>query len=89
MRIKFRKGMQRRFIEKVLEKLRVPSLRSLSQFGLDVKYSTLKNYFSEKRLLPEDFFKDLIKLSKLNEKEFDFEIIKNNWGQVKGGKRTL
>ena len=85
-RVKFRKGEQRKFLKKVLEELNCPSLRALNQYGFDISYSTLKNYFTEERLLPEDFFKDLCYLSKIKKEELDFEFIEDNWGQIKGGK---
>jgi len=87
MRIKFKKGEQRKFLQKVLEKSGSPSLRELVRRGFDVPYSTLKNYFSEQRFLPEDLFRDLIKFADLDAKDFSFEIVGENWGQSKGGRR--
>jgi len=87
MRIKFRKGRQREFIQKVLLNLHSPSLRSLNQFGFEVNYQTLKSYFSENRTLPKDFFDDLCELSGIDEKEIKFELLDDNWGKVKGGKK--
>lgn len=86
MRVKFNKGKQREFLKKVLEKTNCPSLRELINRGIDVNYSTLKNYFNEERLIPEEFFKELIIFSGLSEKDFQFELIKENWGQSKGGR---
>lgn len=80
-------GSQRKFLKKVLEELNCPSLRALNQFGFDIPYSTLKNYFVEERLIPEDFFNDLCYLSKIGKEELNFELVEDNWGQVKGGKR--
>lgn len=85
-RVKFKKGEQRKFIKDVLEKLNCPSLRALNQFGFDISYSTLKNYFVESRLLPEDFFRDLCYLAKINVDDLDVKFLEENWGQVKGGK---
>jgi len=85
MRVKFKKGKQREFIGKVIEQLNLVSLRSLLQYGFDVPYSTLKNYYVEDRTLPNEFFEQLCDLSKLNKKDFNYEIIEDNWGQVKGG----
>jgi len=97
-RIKFRKGPQgddplnegpqRKFLKRVLEELNCPSLRALNQFGFDIPYSTLKNYFSEERLIPEDFFKDLCYLAKINLRELKVKILEENWGQVLGGKSS-
>lgn len=85
-RVKFKKGFQRKFLQEVLKKSGCPSLRELINRGFDIPYSTLKNYYSEDRLLPEQFFESLCKFSKINENEFDFEILPKYWGQIKGGK---
>ena len=86
MRIKFQNGQQREFIKKVIEKINCPSLRELINRGIEVNYSTLKNYFNEERCLSEGLFYELIEISGLNKNELHFEIINENWGQVKGGK---
>lgn len=86
MRVKFSKGKQREFLKKVLEKTNCPSLRELINRGIDVNYSTLKNYYGEERLISEELFKELIVFSGLNEEDFEFELISENWGRVKGGK---
>jgi hypothetical protein len=88
MRIKFAKGKQREFIKRVLEKINCPSLRELINRGAEVNYSTLKNYFNEDRLIPEELFNELIELGGLNKKEFNFETINENWGQINGGKKS-
>jgi len=85
-RIKFEKGKQREFFKKVLEKINCPSLRELINRGISVNYSTLKNYFNEDRIISEELFNELIELGGLNKKDFNFEIINENWGQIKGGK---
>jgi len=85
-RIKFKKGEQRNFLKKVLEKTNCPSFRSISQFGFEIPYSTLKNYFSEKRLLPEDLFLDFCQLAKINPENLGIKSLSENWGQIKGGK---
>jgi hypothetical protein len=87
-RVKFRKGEQRKFLQKVLENVNCPTLRAFLQFGFDVPYSTLKNYYSEVRLLPENFFNSLIKFGEIDLNDFNFEFVENNWGQVKGGKTS-
>lgn len=86
MRVKFSKGKQREFLNKVLEKTNCPSLRELISRGIEVNYSTLKNYFNEERLISEELFKELMVFSGLNDENFEFELIDENWGQVKGGK---
>ena len=85
-RVKFRKGLQRNFIQEVLKRINCPSLRELINRGIDINYSTLKNYYNEDRLISEGIFNELIGISGLNKSEFNFELIDENWGQVKGGK---
>ncbi|MCR4285089.1 MAG: hypothetical protein NUV97_03550 [archaeon] len=82
-RIKINSISQRKFLDLMVEKLNSPSLRGLLQFGFDVKYSSLKNYYSGIRLIPKDLFDDLIELSGVS---VDFEIVGGSWGQIKGGK---
>ncbi len=86
MRVKFKKGMQREFLKKVIIKLNSPSLRGLLQFGFDVNYQTLKSYFLEHRLLPKDLFLDLCYLAKINSDDLNVEYLEDNWGRVLGGK---
>ena len=86
MRIRFRKGKQRKFLDLVVERLSSPSVRGILQFGVGVPYSTLKNYYNESRLLPEELFDDLCELAGIDRGDLDFEVVGNNWGRVKGGK---
>lgn len=85
-RVKFRKGFQRKFIQKVLNELNCPSLKELINRGFDIPYSTLKNYFSELRLIPFNLFEELCGIAKIDIKSLDIEILNSNWGQIKGGK---
>jgi hypothetical protein len=87
MRIKFKKGRQREFIEEVLAKLMAPSLRSLKQYGINVNYQTLKAYYNESRNLPESLFMDLCILSGIEASKAKVKRLTDNWGQVKGGKK--
>jgi hypothetical protein len=88
-RIKFsRKGMQRKFLNRVLFIIGCPSLRSIRERGFDFNYSTLKNYFNEDRLLPEDFFRDLCFIGKIDINKLRFQVLDGNWGQIKGGKSS-
>ena len=87
-RVRFRKGMQRRFLKKILFEIGCSSLRELRNRGIDIPYSTLKNYYSEKRFLPEIFFRDLCLLAKMNKKSVNLERIDSNWGQIIGGKKS-
>jgi len=86
-RVKFQKGEQRKFIQDVLGRINSPSLRELGN-RLGVNYSTLKNYFNEERCLPENLFNDLLYISKINKENYKMEYLKENWGQVKGGKKS-
>ena len=86
MRIKFEKGKQREFLDLVIEKLNSPSLRGILQFGFNVSYSTLKNYYNEDRLLSKELFEDLLEVANLKKEDFEFKELDENWGKVKGGK---
>ncbi len=87
-RVKFSKGEQRNFLKTVLKAINCPSLRELNNRGFEISYSTLKNYYSEKRLLPLNFFNDLCFLGKINPKDFDIIVVEDNFGQVLGGKKS-
>lgn len=87
MRIKFKKGKQREFLNLAIKKLNGVSLRGILQFGLDVSYDCLKNYYIERRLMNKDFFEDLCHLSKINFNDLKFDSLEDNWGQIKGGKK--
>ena len=89
MRIKFVKGEQRKFLDLVIERLNAPSLRGILQFGFDVPYSTLKNYYNESRLLPEDFFESLCDVANLDKSELEYEFVEENWGKILGGRTNF
>ena len=86
VRIKFKVGEQRKFLELCRDKLDAPSVVSLLQFGIDCSLSSLKNYYSERRLLSEKIFIELCHLSKIDFGDLKFERLDENWGKVKGGK---
>ncbi len=86
MRIKFKKGEQRKFLDLVVGKLNSPSVRGILQFGFDVPYSTLRNYYNESRLISKDLFDDICEIALIDKSELEFEVIDENWGKVKGGK---
>ena len=87
MRIRFlEKGEQRIFLDLVVERLSSPSVRGILQFGFDVPYSTLKNYYNESRLLPVELFDDLCEISGVDKRGLNFEKVYENWGKVRGGK---
>jgi len=84
MRIKFRKGNQRKFFELVLEGAASPSLRELGR-RIGINYQTLKNYYSDRRLIPEELFNVLCRVAEIDKNKLHFEMILDSWGQVKGG----
>jgi len=85
-RIRFHKGEQKKFLNKIIANLNCISLRGILQFGFDIPYSTLKNYYSERRLMPKNLFENLCHIGKINPSELNIKFIEGNWGQVKGGK---
>ncbi len=86
-RVKFNKGMQRKFLDRVLESIGCPSLRALRERGIEVNYSTLKNYYIEDRLMNEVLFSDLCYISGIKKEDLNFELLDENWGQSKGGSK--
>lgn len=80
MRIKFKKGQQRKFLLNVLKSINSPSLRELSR-RIEFSYSSLKNYFTERRILPENLFRDLCFLVGMSEKNLKITCLGDNWGQ--------
>ena len=88
MRIKFEKGEQRKFIDLAMLKLSCPSLTELINRGIEVSYSSLKNYYTERRCLPENLFADLCKLSEIKSEGLKFRKMGDFWGQSKGGKKS-
>jgi len=88
MRIRFPKGKQRKFLNLTIERLNSPSLRGILQFGLGIAYSTLKNYYNESRLLPKELFEDLCEIARIDKLELNFEEVDENWGKIKGGKKS-
>ncbi len=86
MRVKFEKGKQRYFLKNVLVKTNCPSLKELINRGFDFNYSTLKNYYSELRLMPEELVRNLCLFSKIDFDKLDILLIEDNWGRVLGGK---
>jgi len=87
MRIRFlEEGRQRVFLDLVIRKLNAPSLRGLLQFGFDVRYSTLKNYYVGARLMPKGLVLDFCDVAGIKMDELGLEEVEDNWGKVRGGK---
>jgi len=84
----FHKGEQRKFLDLVVVRLNCISIRGILQFGFDIPYSTLKNYYVERRLIPLSFFQSLCHLAKIDSTKLNIKYIESNWGQVKGGKKS-
>jgi hypothetical protein len=87
-RIKFKKGKQREFLREVLIKINCPSLRELRKRGFEASYSALKNYYVERRNLPENLFYDLLNISGMDKSNINFDVVDDNYGQIKGGKKS-
>jgi hypothetical protein len=85
-RIKFAKGKQKEFFDKILVSIGSPSIRELGNRLTGINYQTLKNYYSERRLLSDSLFEDLLELSGLKKNDSNFEELGERWGQIKGGK---
>ena len=85
-RVKFRKGEQRKFLDLIINKLNCVSLRGILQFGFEIKYASLKNYYTERRLMPRNLFESLCRIAKINTSDFKINYLDENWGQVKGGR---
>jgi hypothetical protein len=85
-RVLFKQGEQRKFFDLVVKRLNCLSVRGILQFGFDISYSTLKNYYTERRLISRGFFESLCHIAKIDILTLDFGFINGNWGQVKGGK---
>lgn len=86
-RVKFYKGKQREFLNNVVKNTNSPSLRSINQFGFNIKYSTLKAYYNENRTLPESLFLDLCRLANINPVSLKIKMLDENWGKIKGGSK--
>jgi hypothetical protein len=87
-RILFHKGEQRKFLDLVVERLNCISIRGILQFGFDMPYATLKNYYIERRLIPKSFFESLCHIAKIEREKLEVRYVNGNWGQVIGGKKS-
>lgn len=89
MRVKFedRYG-QKKFLNLVLKNLSCPSISAFDQFGFEIPYSTMKNYFSELRFLPKELFDNLCYLAKINPEDLKISFLDESWGKSKGGKKS-
>ena len=88
-RIIFKKSEQREFLNSVKTNLNCTSIRGLLQFGLDIPYPTLKNYYNEHMSLPQSLFDNLCHLAKINPRNLEVSYLEENWGQIKGGKKGI
>jgi len=85
-RVLFNKGRQRAFLDLVVKKLNCVSVRGILQFGFDISYDCLKNYYCERRLIPIGFFESLCYVARIDKRKLKFKTVDENWGQVKGGR---
>jgi len=88
MRIKFNKGKQKEFLNNCILKLHSLSLNSLLEFGITTTSSSLKNYYSERRLLPRELFEELCHLTKIDMENLNYQEFEENWGKSIGGKKS-
>jgi len=82
-----KKNGQRTFFTEVLLRTGCVSLRALRERGIKIPYSTLKNYYIVERLMPLELFEELRGLGGLPSNQFETRLIKDHWGQEKGGKK--
>lgn len=85
-RVLFVKGKQRKFLDLVINKLGCITLRGILQFGFNIKYSSLKSYYIERRKIPRGFFEELCYLAKINEDSLGIKYVADNLGQILGGR---
>jgi len=86
MRIKLKKGYQKRLILKAKKNLTWKRLGELSQINKDYLRRDLLN---ERVLLSEKDYRELSKIAKIDYDEFILKTMNDNWGQVKGGEKSL
>ncbi|MFH1365606.1 MAG: LAGLIDADG family homing endonuclease [archaeon] len=82
-RIQLKSGEQRRLLISLSKKF--GSLKKVAK-KLDIPYSTLKNYNSESRLLPERLFDKILTLLPIQRESIDFTYLDATWGASLGGK---
>jgi hypothetical protein len=87
-RIRFRKGKQRELLFVTEQKLKMNQREFSNLLGINRR--TLRNWLSERNLLPlwaYDILKEKFPNS-ISYEKFITEKLNRNWGSVKGGKRT-
>ena len=85
-RIKVINISQRKFLDLCISKLDCLSLRGLLDYGFGVKYDALKSYYANRRLLPRDFFENLLTITELESPEV--EVLGEFWGRRIGGEKS-
>lgn len=87
MRIKFKKGEQKKLILFAINK--AGTERKLSKL-INLSKGSIYGYKHEIRTLPEERFKKLLNFLNLKEEDFAIDsILDNNWGQKLGGKAVV
>lgn len=85
-RVKLNKGKQRELILILSNKF--GSVRKMAKkFG--IPYSTMKGYFEEVRLLPENLFNKILSLSNMKKNDLKISYLSANWGSILGGKMGM
>ncbi len=84
-RVLLPKEVQRNLCQSAKQKL--GSSWSVLSEHLQVSPKAFENWYRGERLLPEKIFKNLTKLSKYHIEYF--ELLPDNWGQIKGGRRNI
>ncbi len=87
MRVLFKKGEQRKFILKCCDGYNLPEFLELNK--IIIPCSTFRKYYQERLTLPYDIFERLCKCSKIDRNSFNFKLLEDNWGLVKGGKKGI
>lgn len=88
MRIKLLNRTQKSFLDECIFLLKSPSLINLLDYGISTTYSSLKNYYSNRRLMPKDLFEELIHITKIDKEIIKYEELNESWGKSKGGKTS-
>ena len=88
MRVKFQKGKQKEFLNECILQMNSLSLNGLLEFGITATSSSLKNYYSERRLLSKSLFEELCHLAKIQKENLIYEEISEEWGKSKGGQKS-
>lgn len=85
-RVRLNKGQQKGLIIGLAKKL--GSVRKVAD-KFNLPYSTMKNYFEEVNLLPEDLFYKILNMLNIKKEGLKVNYLSFNWGRILGGKRGI